>query len=82
MVFCTSIEDIPYSNGFAEEINGYSYYSDSDSFGSDYSISNLESSDNLLNGNVNSKEISVIKSNGFIVKEHVKTFHCNVNIPI
>ena len=73
--------EVPYTNGFENGINGYASYSDSDSLASDYSLSNYESYPSLSNGNVNYKEISIIKSNGLIVKEHVNTFHCNVSIP-
>ena len=74
--------EVPYTNGFHEEMNGYSSFSDSDSSDSDYSLSSDENDLTLCNGDVNSKEISIIKSNGLIVKEQISTYHCNVNIPI
>ena len=75
-------KEIPYTNGYLSETDETSLYKDEDRYLSQCSLYTSGSSESSLNGHVDVKEISIIKSNGFLVRENVQTFHCNVTIPI
>ena len=87
-------KDYLYSNGYYDDYSNISDFSDVSDL-SDFSESNdcevpyLNGYSNGLDhdhlsskGKLNNKKITIIKSNGNVVCETVRTFHCNVEIPI